>query len=133
MVIQLSQVSPEPLKWIWTERVARRMITILEGHPGEGTSLITLAIAASVSAGRPCPGDGVYSSPGRVLLVCPEDDLATTVLPRLRAFDAHPDNIIVPQADEMERTLKDPALLATIIKKARPDLVIIDPVKAADR
>jgi hypothetical protein len=130
MVIQLSQVSPEPLKWIWTDRVARGMITILEGHPGEGKSLLSLAIAASVSAGRPCPGDSVYASPGRVLLVCPEDDLATTVLPRLRAFDANPDNIIVPQADEMERTLKDPALLATIIKKARPDLVIIDPVKA---
>jgi hypothetical protein len=130
MVIQLSQVSPEPVKWIWTDRVARGMITILEGHPGEGKSLLSLAIAASVSAGRPCPGDGIYSSPGRVLLVCPEDDLATTVLPRLRAFDANPDNILAPHADEMERTLKDPALLATIIKKARPDLVIIDPVKA---
>ena len=72
------------IEWLWQGRIPLGKITILEGDPGVGKSLIALNIAACVSAGHPMP-DGTPGIEGGVILIAPEDGAADTIKPRLEA------------------------------------------------
>lgn len=67
-------------------------LTMLDGHPGQGKSLVTTQLAAAVSSGghfakRHCV------SKGRVLFMAPEDDADRVLRPRLEAHGAKLHNI----------------------------------------
>lgn len=57
-------------------------ITLLEGDPGMGKSLLAIDIAAHVSTGLPIPGDSTIKK-GSVVLIAPEDSAADTIKPRV--------------------------------------------------
>ena len=50
----LSEVETQEITWLWEKRIPMGKITVLDGDPGMGKSLIAAHIAACVSAG-PCP------------------------------------------------------------------------------
>ena len=56
----LSSVESEKLDWLWEKRIPRGELTILDGDPGLGKSLITLDLAARITTGRPMP-DGTHA------------------------------------------------------------------------
>jgi RecA-family ATPase len=58
---------------------------IVAGAPGHGKSQLAALIAALASRGA-LPGD--VNEPSRVLMMCAEDDLGDTVVPRLMAVNA---------------------------------------------
>jgi hypothetical protein len=80
--ILLSDVQPERVDWLWKGRIPFGRITILDGDPGLGKSLLTLEIAARLSRGERLPGDKEASIGGSVILSA-EDGLADTIAPRL--------------------------------------------------
>src|SRR5262245_28904101 len=51
--VRLSQLAPEKIRWLWPNRIPLGRITLLVSDPGLGKSLLTLDIAARVSAGAP--------------------------------------------------------------------------------
>jgi transcriptional regulator with AAA-type ATPase domain len=51
----LSEIETQQLTWLWENRIPQGKITLLEGDPGMGKSLLALDIAAHVSTGRPMP------------------------------------------------------------------------------
>ena len=53
--VKLSEVETQPIEWLWRGRIPFGKITILDGDPGVGKSLLALTIAACVSTGRPMP------------------------------------------------------------------------------
>ncbi len=72
--IQLSQVVPRKLDWLWRGRIPRGAITQLDGDPDLSKSTILLDLAARGSRlnqswpdGEPCGG------PWRTLLLSAED------------------------------------------------------------
>lgn len=90
--ILMSEIPELKPHWLWQGRIPLRAITILDGDPGLGKSLMTLDLIARVTTGRPMP-DGTPGAFGtesaNALLLTAEDDLTTTIRPRLRAAGAN--------------------------------------------
>src|SRR5205823_8456794 len=90
----LSEVETQEITWLWEKRIPRGKITILDGDPGMGKSLIAAHIAACVSTGRPMP-DGTPGKQGRVILIAPEDGAEDTLKPRLEAAGGDPSQVLL--------------------------------------
>jgi len=84
--------SSGPLPWLWKPYLAFGMVSILDGDPGVGKSLLTIDLAARIGMGRSMP-DGsaaaVNSVRGRSIIptifVNAEDSVRYTLVPRLLA------------------------------------------------
>src|SRR6266566_9313517 len=84
----LADVPPEAVSWLWPGRIPFGKLTMLDGDPGLGKSLVTLDLAARVSTGRPMPEEATGSEPASVVILTAEDGLGDTVRPRLDALGA---------------------------------------------
>ncbi len=85
----LSEVETHPIEWLWPGRIPLGKITILDGDPGIGKSLIAINIAACVTVGNLMP-DGAPGIQGGVIIIAPEDSPADTIKPRLEAVGGDP-------------------------------------------
>jgi hypothetical protein len=87
--ILLSEVEEEEIAWLWEQRLALGKVTMLDGDPGQGKSMLTLDLAARVTRGIVMPDltRGLPAAAG-VVLIAPEDHLGDTVRPRLRRAGA---------------------------------------------
>jgi len=78
-----------PPRWLAKGRLPVAAISLLVGDEGIGKSLLWVLIASAVTTGKPLPEFGVPArAPGRVLLICTEDDWTSTVRPRLEVAGA---------------------------------------------
>ena len=137
----LSDVETQQIDWLWPRRIPLGKITILDGDPGMGKSLIAITIAACVSTGRPLP-DGTPGRQGDIILIAPEDSPEDTIKPRVEAVGGDPSRVLllntVVSFDEkrlgiydrpfsLSRDLND---LEIEIKRTKAILVILDPLMA---
>jgi hypothetical protein len=133
-----SDVKPEPVNWLWKNRIARGMGTLVVGDPGLGKGATLTKVAAAVTRGGMLP-DNHAIEPGGVILMSPEDSEAHTIVPRLIAAGADLTKIIllskVTEYDEEgnphERPITFPGdapVLEEAIKDCNASLAIIDPV-----
>ena len=86
--VMLDTITRMHVRWLWPNRIPLGKVAILEGDPERAKSTITLDIAARVSTGSPMPGETQQRDPAGVVIVCAEDDLADTIVPRLLAHSA---------------------------------------------
>jgi RecA-family ATPase len=111
----LTDVETEEVTWLWDGRIPYGKLTILDGDPGLGKSVMTLDLAARVTTGRAMPSgglgdddilgglgdvgnvgglgnlgnlDNVDNLPGGVVILSAEDGLADTIKPRLETAGA---------------------------------------------
>ncbi len=140
VVVSLADVEPREHEWIWKGWLARGKLHILGGHPGDGKSTLTLAIASIISRGGMLP-DGQIAPIGNTLLLLAEDDLADTVIPRLQDHNADRNRIVAikaiaeidPNGAERERVFNinnHLEILRGVIRERDISLVIIDPVSS---
>lgn len=129
-----SDLTPEPIKWLWPGWLPQGKLVLLAGAPGTGKTTAALSFAAMVTAGGSFP-DGSLCQVGDVLIWSGEDDPTDTLAPRLIASGANLDRIyFVGNVDPQgERRPFDPAADTTrLLEVAQelPDLrlVIFDPV-----
>ena len=142
VLVQLADVTPEPVTWLWPGRIAVGKLTLIAGDPGLGKSFLTLDIAARVTRGTAWPdAPGTARTPRGVVLLSAEDDVADTILPRLLAAGADVSRVVALQAVksvtngresarafDLSRDL--PALEDAIRAAPGCGLVVIDPVTA---
>jgi len=83
----------QPQDWLWPGRIPCGSLTLLCGDQGRGKSLLTLDMAARVSAGLPWPHGGPPAAPADVLIFSAEDSLGRTVRNRLLAAGADLDRV----------------------------------------
>lgn len=115
----LSEVQSRPVQWLWEGRIPLGKVTLLDGEPGAGKSLLALDLAARVSRGGAMPLTRVKEGgPANVLLYNDDDNLADTVRPRLEAAGADLTRI---RCTDGEITLADALDL-------RPALIVLDPL-----
>lgn len=135
----LSAVKSLPLEWLWDGYIPAGMVTMLDGDPGLGKSLLALDLAARVTRGQPMPGDPEASlkEPRGVVVLSAEDDRARTIRPRLEAAGADLDRAAVVDLCEADGTTRDPAItpsdLAAVeaaIRKVEAALLVVDPLVA---
>jgi hypothetical protein len=136
--VRLSDVAPEPLRWLWPGRIPAGKITVLDGDPGLGKSTLLCELAARISRGEPLPGDqSGPAGPRGVLLFSAEDDVYDTIRPRIDAAGGDPRRIAafvaVPDGTETGRPFalpRDLPILEAIVQKIDATLVIVDPLVA---
>src|SRR6266581_3482023 len=139
-VFLLSDVTSQPLTWLWPGRIPLGHLTLLDAAPGSGLSLLALTLAACVSSGSPLP-DGTPTQQGTVILLAPYDSAADTIKPRLSAAGGDPARVLLfdPLVEDASRTLartrpftlpQDLDHLATMIRCLEARLVILDPASA---
>jgi hypothetical protein len=133
--VLLSTVQPEHVEWLWQGRIPLGKLTILDGDPGLGKSVLTLDLAARVSRGWEMP-DGTQGKAGGVVLLSAEDGLADTIAPRLAAAGADCSRVLALDSvpDLGGRRLPSLPLdvphIADATRRMDAKLVVIDPVMA---
>jgi hypothetical protein len=136
----LSTVKPERISWLWPARIPFGKLTILDGDPGLGKSVLTLDLAARVSRGLAMPFEerepGEDRESAGVVLLSAEDGLEDTIRPRLDAAGADVERVLaldkipdgtgfrLPVLPDDIRDLKD------AVQRMVAKLVIIDPIMA---
>jgi hypothetical protein len=131
----IDALRPEPIHWFWQNRIPFGKLTILEGDPNEGKTLLALDLAARLSRGAAFPGGLELPQPGATLLLTCEDGSADTLLPRLHAAGADCSRIHLMgnPGTPASRPLVFPddcPLLHDAIRATSARLVLIDPLVA---
>ncbi|MGE0278761.1 MAG: AAA family ATPase [Nitrospiraceae bacterium] len=139
--IPAASIPPVPLVWLWRDRFPQGKLAVIAGDPGLGKSLLTIDLAARISAGLPF-GDEQPSVAGNVVLIGAEDDAADTTVPRLIEAGADMNCVYVERgltiSDRKGRTKNAPfvdlADVAPIEKTLTAigdvRLLVIDPISA---
>lgn len=132
-----SELTPQPVSWLWRYWLALGKLHILAGAPGQGKTTIAIDMAATVTSGGYWP-DGSRCEAGHVLIWSGEDDPADTLLPRLIAAGADKSRVHFVSGTRFDGELRpfDPASdmaqlaeLASRIGSVR--LIVVDPVVSA--
>jgi RecA-family ATPase len=89
----LSEVESQQVDWLLPRRIPLGKITILDGDPGMGKSLLSIFIAACLTTGHPMP-DGAPGKQGKVILIAPEDAAEDTIKPRVEAAGGEPSQVL---------------------------------------
>ena len=128
-----SDIAPEKIDWIWPGRLARGKITLLEGDPGLGKSVLTVEIAALLSRGWLLP-NGKSLPPMGTLFLSAEDGKADTIVPRLIAAGADLSRIPIMdgvRAGNDEAPVAIPEglpIIEALMRKTGCGLVVVDPL-----
>lgn len=136
-LVQASSFDETSVTWLWQDRIPNGKVTILEGDPDLGKSMVTCDLVARTSVGMPFPKRRGGRRPRNVLMVLAEDDWRDTVVPRLRVAGADLSRV---HSHELERDAEgnvvpltfpeDLAEIRRLVKKSRIRLMVIDPVTA---
>jgi len=125
-LVSAADIVPERLEWLWPGYLPQGKLTILAGRKGSGKTALSIRMAATVSTGGLWP-DGSRAPRGRVIVMSQEDDLADTIVPRLRAAGADLDQV------RLVKGCFDPAegmaeLEALILAAGGAALLVLDPI-----
>jgi len=115
----VSEVQTQPVQWLWEGRIPFGKVTLLDGEPGTGKSLLAMDIAARVSQGKAMPLAHQKPAPAaNVVMFNDDDSLADTIRPRLEAAGA----------DLTRIRCVDGEISAADVQELRPALIIVDPL-----
>ncbi len=131
----ISELTPQPVDWLWPGRLALGKLAMLDGDPGLGKSLLALDLSARLSTGRPFPDDSPPPAVGNVIVLNAEDGERDTTRPRLLALGADLDRVFVLRTDDTDlgpplRLPGQLSLLETALTRTAARLVVLDPVIA---
>lgn len=137
ILVRGTDITPEPISWLWRNWLALGKLHLLAGAPGQGKTTIALAAASTVTIGGRWP-DGTRCEIGNVLIWSGEDDPADTLLPRLIAMGADRERVFFIKAARVGGELVpfDPARDMVQLSEAAHRigdvrLLIVDPVVSA--
>ena len=139
VVHRASEITPVAVEWLWEGRLAIGKTTLAGGDPGLGKSQLAIFIAATISTGGQWPCQEGHAPKRSVIVLCAEDGMADTIIPRLMAAQADRERVTiitaVTETDGSGRRVfnlsKDLDVLEGLITGIGDvGLVIIDPVDA---
>lgn len=91
MLRRADSIAMESVYWAWPGLVAYQFLNLLVGETSAGKSTVLAFMVATVTTGRPWPGEDPATPPripGRVLWLGSEDPMEVLTVPRLRACGA---------------------------------------------
>ena len=136
-VICASDITPEPICWLWNGWLAAGKLHIFGGAPGTGKTTISMALAAIITNGGKWP-DGSLTVAGKVVIWSGEDDPKDTLIPRLTQAGANLSRVyfITGILEDGKHRSFDPAidmgpLRNKLFEINEVRLLIIDPIVSA--
>lgn len=142
LLTNLQTVMPKRVEWFWKNRFPIANTSLLAGMPGVGKSTLTLDVAARASTGRKFADGAEGFGPADVLIITGEDNIASVMVPRLRALGADMSRIVALQTVAAATQTGEigqrgfnlsadiPELKKTLTKNPGIKLVIIDPLSS---
>ncbi len=137
ILTRMSDVTPTDVRWLWSGRIPLGKLTVLDGDPGLGKSMITMDLAARVSRGLEMPDGsrGDLEGPAGVVILSAEDDPSDTIRPRLDAAGGDPSRVVLMSGVKTEKrermaTLADVAEIRKSVEAVQAKLIIVDPIMA---
>ncbi len=130
----LSDVQPESVSWLWTDRLPLGKLSLLVGDPSAGKSYLSLAVAAAVTRGAALPAGDRPEGPGSVLIYNSEDGPEDTLRPRADLCEVDATRAVLVDAftvngDRAGFTAGHvPALEKLLDVMDGPRLLVVDPV-----
>lgn len=132
-----ADLTPEAVRWLWANWLAKGKLHILAGAPGQGKTTLAVTMGATVTIGGRWP-DGSRCEAGNVLIYSGEDDPADTLLPRHIAAGGNKSRVFYVKAAQRDGEVMpfDPARDMQPLKEAIDringiKLLIVDPVVSA--
>jgi hypothetical protein len=112
IVVLVSDVQPKKLEWLWHSRIPLGKVTVLDGDPGLGKSLISIELAALLSTGKPMPNAATadFHEPAGAVFLSAEDDPEDTIQPRLALIGADLTRVVLLQAVRREDGISLPTI-----------------------
>jgi len=134
-VITMADIRAKPIDWIWRNRIPRGTVTFLDGEPGIGKSSVMADLIARLTTGNDLPSDDTQRPTADVVLIGLEDDLASTVRPRMDAARADTVHVHVMTGigGDPGRAVKlpdDVDEIERIIRRTKACLLVIDPISS---
>jgi len=128
-----SDITPEPVDWLWKGWIAKGKVHLSAGKPGSGKTTTALDLAATMSKGGLWP-DGTRAPIGDVIIWSGEDDPVDTLIPRLIAMGADLSRIHLLAGVRDEKSTRnfdasrDMIHLRAAAKSKNIAMLIIDPI-----
>ena len=135
-IVRASDLTPEPIQWIWPGWLAAGKVHIFAGAAGIGKTRVTGAIGSTITMGGRFP-DGYNSAVADIAIWSGEDDPSDTLLPRLIADGAELKKVHIIRAviEAGEKRSFDPSkdipTLEPVLAEHPIRLLIVDPVVSA--
>jgi len=131
-IICLADVEPQPIEWLWQDRLASGTLAMLSGAPGAGKTWVALAIAAALSRGQvPCSDE--CNEPSTVLYATTESP--EIVRHRFAQLDGDSARLLLlrgvvagPSGQPAALNLHDTPVLEDALQRTRARLLIVDPL-----
>lgn len=129
-LLKYSSVKSKEIDWLWYPYIAYGKLTLLQGDPGNGKSLLAIIIASTISNGTNLfnINDFNITSPHKVIYQNAEDSVEDTITPKLEKLNANRDNILYIENDEIIN-LEDDSFLKCIVEN-NIKLLILDPIQS---
>src|SRR5215211_1140452 len=126
----LAEVQTETVEWLWERRIPFAKITVLDGDPDNGKSVLTTDLAARVTVGKTMPYGFAKMDPAGVVILSAEDGAGDTIRPRFDAAGGDPNQVVILGNDDPFGIPEDLPKLGRAIERVEAKLVIIDPIMA---
>lgn len=128
-IVGMDSVEAEAVEWLWYPYIPFGKVTILQGDPGCGKTMLALDLAARLSKGEPLPFSDVPLPPMTVLYQTAEDGMGDTIKPRLLEAKANCENIKFIDESQDPLCFTDQRIEAAI-HQTGARLLILDPLSA---
>lgn len=133
MTRKASEHADQTTDFLWYPYIPIGSPTIVAGQPGVGKSYLSTAIAAHVSSGQRFPLSNLSFEPKDVLIFSGEDDISSTIKPRLIACGADLNRVNIFDLERYDFSLDSAESMSrfgAMIDTLNPGLVVIDPLIA---
>jgi len=136
----MSDIVETKTRWRFSQRLPYGSVTLFDGDPSAGKTVMALQIAADASTGRGIFNDDKTYEPEKVVLLMPEDSPAATLKARLRLMDADMSRIDIIKGileytsngsdEDMLNLSKDIGEIEVRLAKGDVGGLILDPINS---
>ncbi|MBT5318737.1 MAG: AAA family ATPase [Chloroflexi bacterium] len=126
--VTAADVVPERIEWVVGGLIPKANLTLIVGEAGVGKTTLALDLLARMTVGAAMP-NGDSTGPSNVLILNAEDDLGSSLRPRLEEAGADLDRVRLLDWSDGLLVLPDHVdLLKAEIQAFDAQLVLIDPI-----